>query len=155
MIRPGRENTAFAARTEAMRKWGRGHIVRDSAGRAVRVIGAMRDLSEQRQHEQALRDVEQQFRAVTMNAPVAIFIKDLEGKYTLCNPLASQALGRPRGVVGLTDYDLLPREAADSLRARDQQVIAAGEAAEFEEIVPLVNTGIGIGIAIGIESPGT
>ncbi|MBA4105282.1 MAG: hypothetical protein C0485_05955 [Pirellula sp.] len=115
----------------------RGHIVRDSAGRAVRVIGAMRDLSEQRQHEQALRDVEQQFRAVTMNAPVAIFIKDLEGKYTLCNPLASQALGRPRGVVGLTDYDLLPREAADLLRARDQQVIAAGEAAEFEEIVPL------------------
>lgn len=115
----------------------RGHIVRDGAGRAVRVIGAMRDLSEQRQHEQALRDVEQQFRAVTMNAPVAIFIKDLEGKYTLCNPLASQALGRPRGVVGLTDYDLLPREAADALRARDQEVIASGEAAEFEEVVPL------------------
>lgn len=115
----------------------RGHIVRDKRGRAVRVIGAMRDLSEQRQHEQALRDVEQQFRAVTMNAPVAIFIKDLEGRYTLCNPLASQALGRPRGVVGLTDYDLLPREAADLLSARDREVIASGEAAEFEEIVPL------------------
>lgn len=115
----------------------RGHIIRDSEGRATRVIGAMRDLTEQRKHEQALRDVEQQFRAVTMNAPVAIFIKDLEGRYTLCNPLASQALGRPRGVIGLTDYDLLPREAADLLRSRDQEVIASGEAAEFEEIVPL------------------
>jgi len=115
----------------------RGHIIRDRAGRAVRVIGAMRDLSDQRKHEQALRDVEQQFRAVTMNAPVAIFIKDLEGRYTLCNPLASQALGRPRGVIGLTDYDLLPREAAETLRARDQGVIETGEAAEFEEIVPL------------------
>ena len=115
----------------------RGHIVRDGAGRAVRVIGAMRDLTEERKHEQALRDMEQQFRAVTMNAPVAIFIKDIEGKYTLCNPLASQALGRPRGVVGLTDYDLLPREAADLLRARDREVMASGEAAEFEEVVPL------------------
>ncbi len=115
----------------------RGHIIRDSAGRAIRVIGAMRDLTEQRKHEQALRDVEQQFRAVTMNAPVAIFIKDLAGRYTLCNPLASKALGRPRGVTGLTDYELLPREAADVLRARDQEVIASGEAAEFEEIVPL------------------
>lgn len=115
----------------------RGHIIRDSAGRALRVVAAMRDLTEQRRHEQALRDVEQQFRAVTMNAPVAIFIKDLEGKYTLCNPLAAQALGRAKGVIGLTDYDLLPREAAKLLRARDAEVIASGEAAEFEEIVPL------------------
>ncbi|HEY1066980.1 MAG TPA: PAS domain-containing protein, partial [Pirellulales bacterium] len=72
----------------------RGHIVRDASGRALRVIAATRDLTEQRRREQALRDVEQQFRAVTMNAPVAIFIKDLEGRYTLCNPLAAQALGR-------------------------------------------------------------
>ncbi|MBL9162143.1 MAG: PAS domain S-box protein [Planctomycetaceae bacterium] len=114
----------------------RGHIVRDASGKATRVIGAMRDLTESRKHEQALRDVEQQFRAVTMNAPVAIFIKDLDGRYALANPLAAQSLGRPRGVVGLTDYDLLPREAADELRTRDQEVIASGAAVEFEEVIP-------------------
>lgn len=115
----------------------RGHIVRDGDGRAQRVIAAMRDLTEERKHEQALRDVEQQFRAVTMNAPVAIFIKDLEGHYTLCNPLAAQALGQPRGVIGMTDYDLLPKEAADLLRDRDREVIVSGKPAEFEEVVPL------------------
>ncbi len=114
----------------------RGHVIRNSEGKAVRVIGAMRDLTESRQHEQALRDVEQRFRAVTMNAPVAIFIKDLEGRYTLCNPVASQTLGKPRGVIGMTDYDLMPRDAADRLRERDREVIASGEAAEFEEFVP-------------------
>lgn len=114
----------------------RGHVIRNSDGKAVRVIGAMRDLTEQRQHEQALRDVEQRFRAVTMNAPVAIFIKDLEGRYTLCNPVASQSLGKPRGVIGMTDYDLMPREVAERIRAADQQVLASGEAAEFEETIP-------------------
>jgi PAS domain S-box-containing protein len=114
-----------------------GHIVRDASGKALRVIAAMRDMTEQRQHERALRDVAQQFRAVTMNAPVAIFIKDLEGRYTLCNRVACQSLGSSGGVVGMTDYDLLPRAVADELRARDQEVIAAGTSVEFEETIPL------------------
>ena len=86
--------------------------------------------------EQALRDSEELFRTVTMNAPVAIYIKDLDGRYTLCNPLASRALGRPEGAAGLTDHDLLPAAAADKIRQRDLEVISSGESVEVEEIVP-------------------
>lgn len=111
----------------------RAHFVRDERGDAVRLIGVMRDLTEQRKHEQSLRDVEQRFRALTMNAPVAIYLKDIEGRYTLCNPLASQSLGRPRGVAGLTDQELLPSEVAEQRQSRDQQVIASGQPVEYEE----------------------
>jgi PAS domain S-box-containing protein len=91
----------------------------------------------QRRDDQAVRDVEQQFRAVLMNAPAAIFMKDLEGRYAMCNPRAAQFLGREQGVIGLTDEQLLPRKAAEIVRAADLEVIASGEAAEFEEILPV------------------
>jgi PAS domain S-box-containing protein len=106
-----------------------------SDGGPTMIGGIAIDVTERLQAEKALRDSEERFRAVTLNAPVAIFIKDLAGRYTLANPLASQALGRPDGAEGLTDHDLLPAEVADRLRAVDLQVISSGQPSEREEIV--------------------
>jgi PAS domain S-box-containing protein len=107
-------------------------------GGAPAMIGGIAiDVTERVRAEQALRNSEERFRAVTMNAPVAIYIKDAAGRYTLCNPLAAQALGRPRAdVTGLTDHDLLPAGAADRLRQTDLEVMSGGEAIEREEVVP-------------------
>ncbi len=104
------------------------------AGGAPAMIGGIAiDVTERVKAEQSLRDSEERFRGMTMNAPVAIYIKDLQGRYTLCNPLAAEALGRPKGVVGLTDHDLLDPAMADALRKHDQEVVVAGRAMEFEE----------------------
>ena len=100
------------------------------------IVGVAIDVTERIVAEQALRDNEELFRTVTMNAPVAVYIKNLAGCYTLCNPLASRALGRPEGAAGLTDHDLLPAAAADKIRQRDLEVISSGESVEVEEIVP-------------------
>ena len=106
-------------------------------GEPAMVGGIAIDVTDRIKAEQALRDSEARFRTIAMNAPVAIFIKDLEGRYTLCNPLASQALGRPDGAVGFTDHELLPADAAEKICQRDQEVIRSGRPTEQEEIVPL------------------
>ncbi|HYO25602.1 MAG TPA: PAS domain S-box protein [Lacipirellulaceae bacterium] len=104
-------------------------------GRPNMIGGIAIDVTERLHAERALRDSETRFRAITENAPVAMFIKDLDGRYTLANPLASQALGCPSGAEGRTDYELLPKEIADRLREIDMQVIRSGQAAEQEELV--------------------
>jgi PAS domain S-box-containing protein len=92
-------------------------------------------LLDRRQAEVALRESEQRFRAIADNAPTAIFIKDLAGRYVFANPLACEALGRQDGVVGMTDHELLPAELADVLRRHDQEVVATDRSIEREEVV--------------------
>ena len=78
-----------------------------------------------------LRESEAKFRALAINATVAIFIKDFSGRYMVANPLACEALGKPDGVEGLTDHDLLPKHIADKFRRNDLEVLASGKAMEY------------------------
>jgi PAS domain S-box-containing protein len=109
--------------------------IRNEAGHIIGASKVARDVTRKILAESALRDSEERFRTLSVNAPVAIFIKDLEGRYTLANPLACEALGRPDGVTGLTDHDLLPEGVADLLRQRDLEVISTGCAGERMEVV--------------------
>lgn len=84
------------------------------------------DVTELKQAETALRVTEQRFHALATNAPVAIFTKDREGRYTLANPITCATLGRSGSVEGLTDHEMLPKELADILREHDLQVIRDG-----------------------------
>ncbi len=96
---------------------------------------AKEELDERVRAEDALRDSEARFRSLAQNAPAAIFVKDLDGRYTLANPLACEALGRTAGVEGLTDYDLLPADVAEGLRENDVDVAESGRPMENEEVV--------------------
>jgi PAS domain S-box-containing protein len=74
------------------------------------------------------------FEQLAQNAPVAIFIKDLQGRYTLANPLACEALGRP-DVIGLRDDELLDTASAERIRRHDLEVIESRRSVEYEERV--------------------
>ena len=74
------------------------------------------------------------FEQLAKNAPVAIFIKDLEGRYTLANPLVCQALGCD-DAVGLRDDQLLDAESAERIRQHDLEVIQSRQSVEYEERV--------------------
>lgn len=108
--------------------------IRDGNGQPIGAINIFLDISARKATEQALRESENRFRSLAMNAPTAIFIKDLEGRYTLANKLARAALGQD-DVIGMTDHELMPKALADVLRKHDLTVIESGKPIETEEAV--------------------
>ncbi|OIQ93867.1 oxygen sensor histidine kinase NreB [mine drainage metagenome] len=69
-------------------------------------------------------------------APEAVFVKDLEGRYTLANPAALRIFGRtPDEVLGRDDFALLPPADAGRLQAIDREVMTTGRMWSAEERV--------------------
>ena len=69
-------------------------------------------------------------------SPDALFIKDLEGKYLLCNPAVSQLVGKPvEEILGRDDTNLFDPGSAARVMARDRRVRETGLGETEEEIL--------------------
>lgn len=84
--------------------------------------------------ERELRESEARLAAILEHSPVAICVKDLEGRYLMANPHFLTVVGRDRAsVLGRTAWDFLPAPLAAAYTANDRQVVERGHAMEFEE----------------------
>jgi len=116
---------------------GRGRIIRDASGRAVRLIGTNRDITRQKQSEDALRQKEAFLRMICETTPDPIFAKDRESRMLMANPATLRAFGKPlEEVLGRTDAELyVDPETVRSVIENDRRVIASGVAEVFEETI--------------------
>jgi PAS domain S-box-containing protein len=110
-------------------------VVLREGDKPVRMLGATVDITPRKKAEQDLQESGSHFHAMAQNAPVAIFMKDRAGRYLMANALACRAIGRPDGVVGKTDEELLPPALAAVIRRNDEQVLREGKILECEEQV--------------------
>lgn len=89
----------------------------------------IRDVTAQKQAEEALQKNEKFLRLVIDSSPECIFVKDREGKYILVNDAISRLYGIPKDqILNRTDLELvgnssLSREEAERFMAEDQIVI--------------------------------
>ncbi len=91
-----------------------------------------RDLEiSQRAHSEALED---RLQMLMDRAPVPIYIKDSERRYTLANRVANEMAGLPPGaLVGLCDADIMPPEAERRVAESDRRILEQGGTYTAEE----------------------
>ena len=125
-----------------------GEIETDSKGRIVRVTGASRDITEQQELEDRLREGRQHLDALVGSNIVGVFYADLEGRILDANDAFLELIGFTRADLPLSWIDLTPPD----LRVRDE--IARGEYRETGRARPfekefLSRDGVRIPVLIG------
>ena len=110
---------------------------RASTAEVEGVVVTLIDTSALKQAQAEVQDLNRQLTGILDNSTNSIFVKDLNGRFTLCNHASEQMLGAPaERVIGRTDYDFLPTEVADVLQSHDREVVTTGRAVRFEEVIP-------------------
>jgi len=80
-------------------------------------------------HEPSLAERYDWLEAMINHVPDYIYAKDLEGRFLFANKaiVLNNGLERVEDMVGLTDYDLHPSAAAESIAAIERRVMESGE----------------------------
>jgi PAS domain S-box-containing protein len=129
-------------------------VDRDSDGNIVRSLAVSMDVTERKRAEEALRlakeelsryskNLERQVRKRTAEitgilayTPAVIYIKDVNGRYTLVNKRYEEIFGLENEAVrGRLDYEFLPAEVARQFSESDGKVLADRCAHQEEELI--------------------
>ncbi len=106
----------------------KGFMIRDEQGKAIRMIGALQDISSIKEAERALKEERNRMRAIIDNIPDYVFAIDNEGKYTICNKAQVQLFGKEteEQLLHQSIEEILGPEKSSSLTADDNLVLKTG-----------------------------
>jgi PAS domain S-box-containing protein len=105
-------------------------------------IGTVRDITEQKRVENAMRENEVLLRTLVDTLPDLVWLKDPEGIYLSCNRRFENFFGAAeKDIIGKTDYDFIGRDMGDFFRHHDNAAIAAGGPTANEEEITFANDG--------------
>ena len=105
-------------------------LIRDAQGQPTACMALLRDISERKRAEQALKKNEAMLSCILNSIPLSIFWKDRDSVYLGCNETFAKGAGCPaEEVVGKSDFALSwSREDSEAYRADDREVMASGQA---------------------------
>ena len=100
------------------------------------------DITARRRAEQAVEKERTHLRTLFAALPDMVWLKSPEGRFMSCNRMAERVMGlRESELVGKTDYDLFPREVADSFRSQDEMAVRVGGRHINDEWLTVRDTG--------------
>ena len=109
----------------------------DSNGRVIGAVGMFSDLTERKRAEEKLRESQALLAAFRTNAPIAMYMKDADGRYLMVNPEMEKVFGLPaREVLGRTADELFAPAEAAMINAYDREVLDTGQPRSVEEFLP-------------------
>lgn len=112
----------------------RAYAIRDPGGNVCRVAGVAKDITDQKQTEEALRESQARLRAAVESLPFDFFMLDSDGRYVMANSVAREHWGEQ---VGRRPEDVCLDEATLALWRSNNQRAFAGEVVKGEvEMAP-------------------
>ncbi len=101
----------------------------------------IRRVRKDEQHREAKDNLLQENRKllndIINNSASLIYVKDIEGRYTLINQPMEEILGvEAHRIIGRRDDAIFPSEYAIVINRNDQEVIASGKPVQVEEFLP-------------------
>ncbi len=102
-------------------------VIRDIEGKAVRMLGLNRDITEQKNLETELRRTTEELDTIFNAIPATVWYKDTKNRFIRVNKAAADLLGMAVDKInGKTAYDLFPAPEADKFYMDDLEVINSG-----------------------------
>jgi PAS domain S-box-containing protein/putative nucleotidyltransferase with HDIG domain len=109
-------------------------FIRGTDGQPVEILGVLRDVTERRNTERALRKSEERLRHLIETTSDWVWEIDGKGIYTYVSPRIIQILGyEPEEVLGKTPFDLMPLQEANRMAKLLGSAIASGKSFTFIE----------------------
>lgn len=106
----------------------------DDAGRSSRLATILLDVTAQRDAERKLRESEARLAAFMNHAPVAMYLKEVDGRYVVVNRRMEEVVVSGVGeVLGRTTREVFNPIAAEFIEAADRRVVESGTAEVGEE----------------------
>ncbi len=108
-------------------------VLNDSDGQVTGSIGVVRDITERKEMERALRESEKRFRQVAANAKEWIWEVDADGLYTYASPIVERILGyKPEEILGKKHfYDFFHPDDAETWKTDAFEIFSRHD--EFRE----------------------
>ncbi len=111
----------------------------EAGGRIIGLQGMFWDITKQRKMEESVRTSEALYHSLVETIPQGVFRRDLQGRFTFANqPYCKYHKIKVEDLLGKSDFDLYPREAADKYWRDDLRVMETGKLMEIiEETQPV------------------
>lgn len=110
----------------------------DTQGELVGVIEMTRDITHRIRLEEELKATEVRLQQFMENAPIATYVKNRQGQYLEVNPATCALLGKEKHeIISKTDLEILPRQAAETMREGDRSVLRDKSSISLESEVDL------------------
>ena len=118
---------------------------------ALIIVGLIVNILRRRRAERLVEDGKRHLEAMLNNTPDLAWLKDVSGRYIAVNQSFADELGLSAAeIVGRTDNELWPAEAAERFRAEDREVMRTGARMRID--VP-IGRGVGGQWSEAIKSP--